>query len=316
MLAQAFYGRNFRFTSRHPMKSLLIALPLAIASSFAFAQTPASNPAATEAGKIAKAREDAYIAAFNRADLKALGDLYAEDVQFTTDAGTVVTGRAAVIEGLAKYFAKTKGSRVEIQLESARLLTPDVLAENGLSTVVSAQGSRDATRYAVTYVKKGDDWLIAQVEESAPPSADVATEALGELSWMIGNWKDESPGLTVETKVAWTNGNHFIRRSFTVARAGSKTIDGTEIIGYDPVAGHVRSWVFDSEGGFGESTWHQEGSKWLTNVKATGPDGSQSTAQHVITKVDENKYTWESLNRTRNGEVLPNLDRIEVSRVP
>ena len=136
-------------------------------------------------------------------------------------------------------------------------------------------------------------------------------------AWMVGAWKDEAPGLTVETKVAWTKNGHFLRRSFTVTRGKAPTpIEGTEIIGYDPVAAHLRSWVFDSEGGFAESTWRQDGSKWLMNVKATGPDGSQSTAQHVITKVDANKYTWESLNRTRNGEVLPNLDRIDIVRVP
>jgi uncharacterized protein (TIGR02246 family) len=298
------------------MKYLIIALSLTVASSLAFAQAPAANPATSEARKIAKAREDAYVTAFNSADLKALGDLHAEDVQFTTDDGRIISGRAAVVDGLARYFAKSRGSKLEIQLESARPLTPEVLATNGLSTVISAQGNRDSTRYAVTYVKKGDDWLIAQVEEAAPPPFDAAAQALGELAWMIGDWKDEAPGLTVETKVAWTKSNHFIRRSFTVTREGSNTVEGTEIIGYDPVAGHLRSWVFDSEGGFGESSWRQEGTKWLSNVKATGPDGSQSTAQHVINKIDENKYTWESVNRTRNGEVLPNLDRIDVSRVP
>jgi len=298
------------------MKKTLLALTLTILSPLLFAQAPAAGPATTEAGKLAQAREDAYTAAFNRADLKALGDLYEEDVQFTTDDGALISGRQAVIDGLAKYFAKSKGAKLEIAVEAARLLTPDVLAENGFSTVVSAQGNRDVTRYAMTYVKKGDHWLIAQIDESAPPPADAAAQALGELAWMVGSWKDESPTLTVETKVAWTKSNHFLRRSFSVTRAGSNTIEGTEIIGYDPVAGHLRSWVFDSEGGFGESTWRQEGNKWLTNVKATAPDGGQSTSQHVITRIDDNKYTWESVNRTHNGEVLPNLDRIEVVRVP
>jgi uncharacterized protein (TIGR02246 family) len=295
---------------KHPRTALTLALTLL--SGIAFAQTPAS----TEAGKLAQAREDAYIAAFNRADLKALGEFYAEDVQFTTDAGVIVNGRAAVLDGLGKFFAKSKGAKLEIQIESARQLTPDVLAESGFSTVVSTQGSRDVNRYAVTYVKKGEQWLIAQVEESAPPPADAAAQALGELAWMVGSWKDEAPGLSVETKVAFTKNNHFLRRSFTVTRAGSNPVEGTEIIGYDPVSGHLRSWVFDSEGGFGESIWRQDGRKWLASVKATGPDGSQSTSQHVITRVDDNKYTWESVNRTRNGEVLPNLDRIEISRVP
>jgi hypothetical protein len=28
------------------------------------------------------------------------------------------------------------------------------------------------------------------------------------------------------------------------------------------------------------------------------PDGSRSTAEHVLTKVDGNKFTWKSQNRT------------------
>ena len=54
--------------------------------------------------------------------------------------------------------------------------------------------------------------------------------------------------------------------------------------------------------------------KWLVSFKATAPDGSMSTAQHVITFLDEKKYTWESINRQRGGEVLPSLDKIEVVR--
>jgi len=298
------------------MKLHLAALASLLLPSLVFAQATPAAPPSGEAAKTAQTLEDAYVAAFNRADIKALEALYAEDVEFTTDDGAEISGRAAVVEGLAKYFARSKGAKLEVAPESARLLTPDVLSEKGLSTLVSAQGNRDTTRYAITYVKKGDQWLIAQIEESALPAPDAASQALSELAWMVGSWKDDSPGFAVETKVAWTKNGHFLRRSFTVTREGSKTVEGTELIGYDPVAGHLRSWVFDSEGGFGESTWRQEGSKWLASVKATGPDGSQSTAQHVITKIDDNKYTWESLNRTHNGEVLPNLDRIDIVRVP
>jgi len=218
------------------------------------------------------------------------------------------------VDGLARYFAKNQGAKLELATESARLLTPEVLTEKGLSTLVSSTGNRESTRYAVTYVKKGDTWLIAQIEETALPAVNAATQVLGELAWMVGSWKDNSPGITVETHADWTKKNHFLRRSFSVTREGQNTIDGTEVIGYDPVQGRLRSWVFDSEGGFGEGSWRQEGNKWLVSTKATGPDGSQSTSQHIITKIDDNKYTWESVSRVRDGEVLPNLDKIEVIR--
>ena len=269
-----------------------------------------------EAGKLAQAQADKYAAAFGKADTSALGELYADDVQYTTEEGALIAGRKAVVDGLVKYFAKNKGAQLELATESARLLTPEVLVEKGLSTVVSSGGNRESTRYSVTYVKKGDAWLITEIGETALPAANAATQALGEIAWMVGSWKDDSPGITVETHADWTKQNHFIRRSFSVTREGQKTVDGTEVIGYDPVRAHLRSWVFDSEGGFGEGAWTQEGGKWLVNTKAVGPDGSQSSSQHVITKIDDNKYTWESINRVRDGEVLPNLDKIEVIRAP
>jgi hypothetical protein len=88
----------------------------------------------------------------------------------------------------------------------------------------------------------------------------------------------------------------------------------TEVIGYDPVAGELRSWMFDSDGGFGEGQWTREGNKWMNSFTATSPDVSMSSAQHIITYIDDNKYTWESVSRQRDGEVLPNLDKIEVVR--
>jgi uncharacterized protein (TIGR02246 family) len=293
-------------------KLLLLLLACALFPALAFAQ---DNPAAG-AGKLAQAQADKYTAAFDKADPKALGELYAEDVQYTTEEGALISGRKAVVDGLVKYFAKNKGAKLELATESARLLTPEVLVEKGLSTLVSSTGNRESTRYAVTYVKKGDAWLIAEIGETALPAANAATQALGEIAWMVGSWQDNSPGITIETHADWTKQNHFLRRSFSVTREGQKTVDGTEVIGYDPAQGHLRSWVFDSEGGFGEGSWTQEGNKWLVNTKATGPDGSRSSSQHVITKIDDNKYTWESINRVRDGEVLPNLDKIEVVRTP
>jgi hypothetical protein len=77
----------------------------------------------------------------------------------------------------------------------------------------------------------------------------------------------------------------------------------------------IRSWIFDSNGGFGESTWVSDGEDWLIRASNVLPDGSRSTAENVLTKVDDNKFTWESQNRTLNGEPQPSLDKTEVQRV-
>src|SRR6185295_11424856 len=100
------------------------------------------------------------------------------------------------------------------------------------------------------------------------------------LRWMIGSWKDNSPGVTVATTVDWTKNQHFLRRSISITREGEDTMEATEVIGFDPVAGGIRSWVFDSEGGFGEGTWKRDDNEWFVSFKATASDGSTTTAQH------------------------------------
>ncbi len=269
----------------------------------------------SEAAKAAKAQDDAYVAAFNKGDTKALGAFYAEDVQYTTDDGTQISGRAAVIDGLNKYLAKNKGAKLELEVESARFLTPDVLVEKGYATLGAPKTEPEVTRYTVTYLKKDNAWVIAQLDEVELPPVDAAAQALGSLEWLIGTWKDNTPGISVETRVSWAAGNHFLRRSYSVTREGEDPVEGTEVIGYDAARGQIRSWLFDSEGGFGESVWRSDGNKWLIQSTSTAADGTVTTAQNVITAGDEKKFTWESINRVSGGETLPNIDKIEVVRV-
>lgn len=282
------------------------------ATLFAFAlPSPGQETPPSDAMKAAQALDEAYVAAFNKADASALGSLYAEDVEFTNDDGDTASGRDAVIEGLTRFFANNDGATLDLQIESARFLTPDVLVEKGFATI-----GDQTTHYVCGYVKKGDAWLISELNETTLPPLDAAATALDDLSWLVGTWKDNqsTPGVSVTSNVDWTKNAHFLRRSISVEREGEDPMDATEVIGYDPVAGEVRSWVFDSEGGFGEGTWRHEANKWLVSFTATAPDGTTSTAQHVLTYVDDNKYTWESINRQSEGEALPNIDPIEVVR--
>ncbi len=270
---------------------------------------PAQDNAPDEAAKISKSQVEAYVTAFNKGDAKALAALYAEDTQHTSNEGAAMVGRAAVLENMTKYFAKNKGATLVIEVESARFLTPDVLLEKGFATV-----NDESTRYVCSYVKKDDTWVISELDETTLPPLNAASVALDDLGWLVGSWKDNSTDVMVTSAVDWTNNGHFLRRSYTIAREDGEPTTATEVIGYDPVAGAVRSWMFDSDGGFGEGTWRQEGNKWINSYTGTALDGSTTTAQHITTYIDDKKYTWESVNRQVDGEVLPNLDKIEVIR--
>ncbi len=263
------------------------------------------------AEKASQGQVDAYVTAFNKGDAKALAALYAEDAQYTSDSGVVVSGRSTILENLTKFFAKNKDANLAVEVESARFLTPDVLLEKGLATV-----GDETTRYVCSYVQTDGKWLIAELDETTLPPMDAGAQALGDLGWLVGAWKDDSQGAAVTSTVNWTNSGHFLCRSFTIDREGEDPITGTEVIGYDPVGGAIRSWMFDSKGGFGEGNWTRENNKWINSYAATLPDGTASSAQHVITYIDDKKYTWESVNRQKDGELLPSIDKIEVVRTP
>ena len=94
------------------------------------------------------------------------------------------------------------------------------------------------------------------------------SEHLKQLAWLIGEWIDESPESLVTTSYRWDDNHTFMLSDFEVKVAGRPVMSGTQRIGWDPLAKTIRSWVFDSEGGFAEGVYSHAGNRWI--VKLTG----------------------------------------------
>ena len=297
----------------------LLAFSLALASTASGADAPAQQPAAEGKDQSSPADQttddDAlkYEEAYNKGDAKALGGFFSDDVDYIDQDGAEVKGRDAMEKLLADNFQQNPGAKLAITTEEVKQLTPDVKVTRGFATVTPANGAAGTTRYTAVRVRKGDHWEISQLNErkAPPPSAYSKLEVLG---WLAGTWQDKSGDQTVQSKINWAGDRNFLVRTINVKGDQSAT-DGWEIIGWDPLRQKIRSWIFDSNGGFGESTWINDGENWLIRASNVLPDGSRSTAENVLTKVDDNKFTWESQNRTLNGEPQPSLDKIEVERM-
>lgn len=91
-------------------------------------------------------------------------------------------------------------------------------------------------------------------------------------------------------------------------------LEGTQIIGWDAAEGQIRSWVFDSEGGFGSGVWNRVGNQWIVKTVSTLADGSRGSATNVYTLVGDGVYRWKSVDRQLNGELLPDIDEVTVHR--
>lgn len=291
--------------------ALVASLSAALASA-AFAQAPSDTPP-EKAAVIANAR--AYEAAYAKADVKALAAFFAEDAEYTSEDGSTLSGRAEIEESLRAALAGRKGGKIAITVDSVRVLSPDVVSEKGSTVVTPKAGEPSASLYSAIHVKKDGKWKISQLVESPMPVA-TAGEHLAELAWLIGEWAetDKTNDLEVRSQFVWARGGNFITRNVTVKRAGETTLEGWQIIGWDPIAAGIRSWTFDSEGGFAEGTWTREGERWLLREVGVGPDGSRTGADNTFTKLGADRFAWESNNRTLDGVPQPNIGRVEINR--
>ena len=141
-----------------------------------------------------------------------------------------------------------------------------------------------------------------------------ATSPLDELEWMVGQWVDQGEDATITTNCSWTKNRKFLSRSFKVTISEEVTLEGTQVIGWDPMERRIRSWTFDSEGGFGEGRWIRDGNRWLVKTSFVLASGDRASALNVFTYVDQDTFRWQSIGREIAGELQPNIPEVTVVR--
>jgi uncharacterized protein (TIGR02246 family) len=281
--------------------------------SAALAADTAEKPASPETTSITN-QAAKYEKAYNAGDAKAVAQFFTDDAEYTDETGQLTQGRSDIEDLLKTTFAQNKGAKLDVQVESVRPLAPDVMEEKGTTTVTSPKGEKQSSGYTAIHLKKGDEWLISRLFESPIPDP-TAGEQLSELAWMVGTWKDKGGGSVVETKADWARGNNFLTRTFKVSEGDKVALEGWQIIGWDPVEKRIRSWIFDSDGGYGQAFWTRDGNRWLLKETRVSADGSESSAEQTLTYIDQDHCTFESANRTLDGDPQPNISKIEINRV-
>jgi uncharacterized protein (TIGR02246 family) len=256
-----------------------------------------------------------YVAAFNQGNAAALAALWSPEAVYTNPlTGQQVVGRAEIEAQFAAIFAEAKGTKLEATTTSIQFVSPNVALERGTAKVIRPNEEPAESEYSAVYVNREGQWLLDRVTEEDVPIVPSRYEELKDLEWMIGTWVDQDEEDRIETSCQWTKNRSFITRSFAVSIADRFQMSGIQIIGWDPASKQIRSWVFDSDGAFGEGTWNKKDKSWYIQSTGTLPDGSKSSSVNIITRVDENTFTWQSVNREAGGELLPNVDEVVVVR--
>ena len=155
---------------------------------------------------------------------------------------------------------------------------------------------------------------MSETDQPEPPPSNY--EHLKELEWMIGSWIDKDDNATIQTDCEWTKNRNFMTRSFAVAVGDKVNMSGMQIVGWDPIAKQIRSWVFDSNGGYSDGKWKHKGKRWIVQQTGVLADGGKTTATNIFTDVDNDSFTWQSIDRTMDGEMQPNVDEVLIVRKP
>ena len=158
--------------------------------------------------------------------------------------------------------------------------------------------------------------VAEQPEGAVSTGADDAqpTSPLDELAWMVGRWVDQGEDATITTTCRWTKNRSFLSRSFKVTMGEEVTLEGTQVVGWDPTEGRIRSWTFDSEGGFGEGRWIADGNRWLVKTSYVLASGERASALNVFTYIDQDTFRWQSIDREIAGELQPSIAEVTVVR--
>jgi uncharacterized protein (TIGR02246 family) len=258
---------------------------------------------------------DSYIRAFNQGDAKALAAHFGEQGEMVTPAGETLRGRQQLEQGFAAYFQEAKDAKIELAGTVVRFLSPSVALESGVARVIVPGQEPSETEYEAIHVKTADAWKIDSVREEEPRAvAPSHYEQLRDLEWMIGRWSDAEGDAAVQTNVRWTPNRNFIVRSFKVLLDDQVDFEGTQVIGWDPYRQAIRSWMFDTDGGFAAGRWSANGSQWTVHTLNVLPDGRRASATMIYDLLDEDTVRFRSIGRQVDGELMPNIGPVTLVR--
>lgn len=277
---------------------------------------PADRPGDAGAEKAVRASAAEFAAAYNRHDAAALAAGFTPQGELIAEDGTQLNGREAIEKHFVAAFEDQPQAKIELTVESIRMITPDVALEDGVVDVVPEPGEMpQRSQYVALHVKQEGKWLVARArdykDESSPATAH---EHLMQLEWLIGEWGHETEEAFVHSSYKWSDDGNFLMQEFHVRFAGRVAVAGTTRIGWDPLQKRLRSWTFDSQGGFSEAVWTREGNQWLLKNEGQSHLGQPYSSTTILRKVGPATLSWESRDRVEGGVTVADQPPILVQR--
>lgn len=258
---------------------------------------------------------ESYVAAFNKGDAKALTELWTPGGELVTETGERIQGAASIQKHFADFFAGNKGIKLELLEPKIEFQSPSVAVEKGVARVISSQSGVESTTYTAIHIKTANGWRIDSTKDQVEPlSAPSHYEHLEPLSWLVGKWTDAGRSGRVQVSCRWARNNNFLTQTFKVMGEKDIEFEGSMVIGWDPSVKAIRSWMFDSDGGFGTGIWSQEETRWTIRTLNVLPDGRRGSSTNVYEVLNDGSVQFKSIGRVVDGEILPSVGPVKLVR--
>ncbi|MCA9234963.1 MAG: SgcJ/EcaC family oxidoreductase [Planctomycetales bacterium] len=302
---------------------VLWTIGLSIACSGAcFAQDGAQPPAAPQAESpgddVAAIRDQgqAFVAAFNSQDAKAVAALWTEGGEYVDDSGQRFVGRDAIEQTYAELFANGDVGQMRIMVDSIQMLSPDAAIEDGRAVLDPAPaGAPGYSKYTAVHVKRDGKWLMASVRDSWLKTASTH-DKVADLEWLIGTWSAEDRGVTTKSVCRWVANKSFVERQYTTTAPDGTQTSGVQFIGWNPAEQYVQSWNFSPDGGHAVGVWTPLADGWSAEMHGVAGDGATTNSVNLLRRLDDDAYVWQSVGRTYDGQTAPDTDEVVVRRQP
>ncbi|WP_437202120.1 SgcJ/EcaC family oxidoreductase [Planctomicrobium sp. SH664] len=240
---------------------------------------------------------DENVSAFNAGKPAEVAAGFLPTGEWIDEHGTVYQGRKELEEVLTAYFEKYPEARMMIVVESIRLLG-SVAIDEGVRVVTTKDGTQTANiRYLAVRQKTEQGWKIASLRDFGDELPLTPHERLQPLAWLVGDWVNEGSDGTVKISYAWSEDKNFLVGTFDITCEGEPPMKSTQRIGWDPLTGKVRSWLFDSDGGYGGSLWTESAEGWVMKSEAVTPAGVLGSATVTLIQSGPDRYTLRGTDR-------------------
>lgn len=256
-----------------------------------------------------------FVTTFNSGSAEKVAATFLPKGELIDEEGTVYQGQKEITDLLTEFFKRYPGAKLSLDIESIRLVGPVAIDEGTRTMTTSDGGEQSRFRYIAVWAKADKDWRLASFRDFSDDPVPTPHEQLEPIAWLVGDWINEGADGKVAITYRWSDDKNFLLGEFQVNSDEDVPRKSTQRIGWDPATGRIRSWLFDSDGGFAEGTWTVVDDGAVIKSASVNPDGTTSNVTLNIIVKDKDHFSIEGTDRVI-GDNLEDDFELTVTRRP